>query len=249
MEIMKTPAEIIQTALNDGRKALFEHEAKELLRAAGIIVPKGEIVDPRSEKELLAVGEKLGFPLALKAESAEVLHKTEASVVVLDIKNDKELSLAAKHIGIMMSQRAPNAVVRHFLVERMMPAGLELLIGGLRDEQFGPAVAFGLGGVFTELLHDVTHRFAPFDAEAAREMINEVKGAALLTGYRGRPALDVAALADALARVSLLIADHADRIAEIDVNPLFVREKGVIAADALIVLKDSTQSRKGAKKI
>ena len=86
-------------------------------------------------------------------------------------------------------------------------------------------------------MHDVTHRFAPFDAEAAREMIAEVKGAALLNGYRGRPALDVAALADALARVSLLITDHADRIAEIDVNPLFVREKGVVAADALIVLK------------
>jgi acyl-CoA synthetase (NDP forming) len=100
-------------------------------------------------------------------------------------------------------------------------------------------VAFGLGGTLTELLHDVTHRFAPFDLETAREMIEEIKGAALLKGYRGKPALDVAALADTLARVSLLIADHTDRIAEIDINPLFVREagQGVAAADALIVLK------------
>jgi acyl-CoA synthetase (NDP forming) len=129
-----------------------------------------------------------------------------------------------------------------------MTLGVEVIVGAVNDRTFGPTVAFGLGGVFTELLHDVTHRFAPFDAEAAREMIAEIKGAALLNGYRGGPALDVSALADALARVSLLIADHADRIAEIDVNPLFVREKGVIAADALIVLKDSTQSRKGAKR-
>ena len=86
----------------------------------------------------------------------------------------------------------------------------------------------------------MTHRFAPFDAEAAREMIFEIKGAALLNGYRGRPALDVTALADTLARVSLLIADHADRIAEIDVNPVFVREQGVVAADALIVLKEES---------
>src|SRR3990172_8555802 len=128
-----------------------------------------------------------------------------------------------------------------------MTSGMEVIVGAVNDPTFGPTVAFGLGGVFTELLRDVTHRFAPFDAEAAREMVAEVKGAALLNGYRGRPALDVAALADALARISLLIADHADRIAEIDVNPLFVREKGVIAADALIVLKDWTQSRKGAK--
>ena len=118
-----------------------------------------------------------------------------------------------------------------------MASGLEVIVGAVNDACFGPTVAFGLGGIFTELLKDVTHRFAPFDAEAAREMISEIKGAALLNGYRGRPALDVAALADTLARMSLLIADHADRIAEIDVNPLFVREKGVVAADALIVLK------------
>ena len=121
-----------------------------------------------------------------------------------------------------------------------MASGLEVIVGAVNDRFFGPVVAFGLGGVYTELLKDVTHRFAPFDVETAKEMIGEIKGAALLHGYRGSPALDVDALADALSRVSLLIADHADRIAEIDVNPLFVRPKGqgVLAADALVVLKD-----------
>ena len=133
-------------------------------------------------------------------------------------------------------QHKPDARIEGILVQEMA-SGLEVIVGAVNDACFGPTVAFGLGGIFTELLEDVTHRFAPFDAEAAREMISEIKGAALLNGYRGRPALDVAALADTLARMSLLIADHADRIAEIDVNPLFVREKGVVAADALIVLK------------
>jgi acyl-CoA synthetase (NDP forming) len=119
-----------------------------------------------------------------------------------------------------------------------MASGVEVILGAVNDATFGPTVTFGLGGVLTELLHDVTHRFAPFDIATARAMIADVKGAALLNGYRGQPPLDVAALADALARVSLLISDHADRIAEIDVNPLFVREKGVVAADALVVLKN-----------
>jgi acetyltransferase len=110
-------------------------------------------------------------------------------------------------------------------------------VGAVNDPCFGPTVAFGLGGVFTELLEDVTYGFAPFDAQTARQMIAEIKGARLLDGYRGSARLDVAALADALARISLLIADHAERIAEIDVNPLFVREQGVVAADALIVLE------------
>jgi acyl-CoA synthetase (NDP forming) len=135
-------------------------------------------------------------------------------------------------------KHAPDARIDGLLVQEMA-AGTEVIVGAVNDRYFGPTVAFGLGGVFTELLKDVTHRFAPFDADTAREMIAEIRGAALLAGYRGRPALDVGALADVLARVSHLIADHADRIAEIDVNPLFVRENGVIAADALVVLREA----------
>jgi len=119
-----------------------------------------------------------------------------------------------------------------------MAHGTEVIVGAVNDRFFGPVVMFGLGGVFTELLMDVTYRFAPFDAVTAREMIAEIKAAALLTGFRGSAPLAVDALADALARVSWLAADHAERIAEIDINPLFVSAAGVVAADALIVLKN-----------
>jgi acyl-CoA synthetase (NDP forming) len=120
-----------------------------------------------------------------------------------------------------------------------MARGVEVIAGAVNDPHFGPVIAFGLGGVFTELLKDITYRFAPFDAETAREMVREIRGADLLRGYRGHPPLDVDALAEALAKLSRLIADHADRVAEIDVNPLFVRPagQGVVAADALIVLR------------
>lgn len=118
-----------------------------------------------------------------------------------------------------------------------MATGEEVILGVVNDPHFGPVIAFGLGGVFTEIMHDVTHRFAPFDAETAKTMIHEIKGVKLLQGYRGKPPCNIDALADAISRLSLLAADHADRIAEIDINPLFVNADGVIAADALVVLK------------
>jgi acetyltransferase len=119
-----------------------------------------------------------------------------------------------------------------------MAAGTEVIIGVVNDKYFGPVVMFGLGGVFAELLKDVTYRFAPFDVETAREMVAEIKAAKLLTGYRGSAPLAVEALADVLSRVSLLAADHAERVAEIDINPLFVNVHGVVAADALIIIKN-----------
>ena len=188
-----------------------------------------------AEVEALA-SPPLPFPVAVKLESPDVPHKTEAGAVRLGVQDLAGLKQAAREVVSAATRYRPGARIEGLLIQEMA-AGLEVIVGAVNDPTFGPTVAFGLGGVLTELLRDVTHGFAPLDAETARAMIGEVRGAALLNGYRGRPALDVAALADALTRVSLLIADHADRIAEIDVNPLFVMERGVVAADALIVLK------------
>lgn len=233
---MKTPSEIIQSAVNEGRKALFEHEAKALACAVGIIVPKSEITDPQNEKEIIEAGEKLGFPLALKAVSAEILHKTEADAVVLDVKNKIELASALKQIANTVSRRAPGAVIRHFLLEKMMPPGLELLIGGLHDDQFGPSVAFGLGGIWVEAFKDAVFGIMPMTREEMLDMIAETRAGAFLQGFRGRPALDQEAVLLIINAVYKLMTDYPE-IREIDLNPVRCYVRGAAALDVRVVLQ------------
>ena len=215
---------------------LGEHRSKAILESYGVPVVKEVLLSTEAIDALSR--EPLPFPLAVKIESADIPHKTEAGVVKLGISDLDALKRAAREVLDSAKRYKADARIDGVLVQQMA-TGLEIIVGAVNDRFFGPVVAFGLGGVFTELLKDVTYRFAPFDVETAKEMIGEIKGAALLKGYRGSAALDVDALAEALSRVSLLIADHADRIAEIDVNPLFVRPagEGVLAADALVVLR------------
>ena len=222
--------------LPDAAAILGEHRAKQLLARYGIAVVREKLLS-EAEVEALRTA-PLAFPLAVKIESADVPHKTEAGAVRLNVTDLPGLKQAAREVVAAARAYRADARIDGVLLQEMA-YGLEVIVGAVNDPYFGPTVAFGLGGIFTELVKDVTHRFAPFDAASAREMIAEIKGAPLLNGYRGQPPLDVEALAEALAGVSQLIADHADRIAEIDVNPLFVRRagEGVVAADALIVLK------------
>lgn len=219
-----------------GHGTLGEHRSKALLKAYGIPTVEEVLIAPVDLDKLGA--SPLPFPVVVKIESPDIPHKTEAGVVRLGISDVDELRQAAREIIAAAKRYKADARIDGVLIQQMA-SGLEMIVGAVDDRFFGPVVAFGLGGVYTELLKDVTHRFAPFDVATAKEMIGEIKGAALLQGYRGSPALDVDALAEALSRVSLLIADHAERIAEIDVNPLFVRPRGegVLAADALVVLK------------
>jgi acyl-CoA synthetase (NDP forming) len=220
-----------------GSGTLGEHRSKALLKAYGVPVVE-EVLIAAADVDGLTQS-PLPLPVAVKIESPDIPHKTEAGVVRLNIADLDELKRAAREVLRAAQAYKSDARIEGVLVQPMA-GGLEVIAGAVNDRFFGPVVAFGLGGVFTELLKDVTYRFAPFDAEAAKEMIGEIKGAALFNGYRGGPPLDVDALADALSRISLMIADHGDRIAEIDVNPLFVRPvgQGVVAADALVVLKD-----------
>jgi acyl-CoA synthetase (NDP forming) len=214
---------------------LSEAESKSILGAYGIPVAQEVVLQPAA---IAALKESpLKFPLAIKIDSPDIPHKTEAGAVRLNVQNLTELKEAAAAVVNNAARYKPGAHINGVLVAEMA-GGTEVIIGVVNDKFFGPVVMFGLGGVFAELLKDVTYRFAPFDAATAREMIAEIKAARLLTGYRGSAPLAVDALADTLSRVSLLAADHADRIAEIDVNPLFVSITGVIAADGLIVLKN-----------
>ena len=215
---------------------LGEHRSKQVLKAYGVPVVE-EVLMPAADIEALA-GCSLPFPLAVKLESPDIPHKTEAGAIRLGVPDLAAMKKAVQDILASALKFKPDARIDGIVLQEMAE-GFEVIVGAVNDPFFGPVVVFGLGGVFTELMKDLTYRFAPFDAAAAKEMIAEIKGAALLSGYRGRPVLDTEALADVLVRVSLLIADHADRIAEIDINPLFVRPagQGVVAADALIVLK------------
>jgi acyl-CoA synthetase (NDP forming) len=219
---------------------LGERHSKQVLARYGIPVVGETLIAERDIGRLRS--DQFAFPLAVKIESPDIAHKTEAGAVRLGIADLPSLQQAAREVIASARNYRPDARIEGVLAQEMA-TGTEVILGAVDDPHFGPTVMFGLGGVLTEVLHDVTHRFAPFDRETALDMLAEIKGAALLRGYRGAPALDADALADTLVRLSWLIHDQAGRIKEIDVNPLFVRPlgKGVVAADALVVLheKDS----------
>lgn len=217
---------------------LNEHASKQALAAYGIASVREVLLPVDAIAELTAA--PLPFPLAAKIVSADLPHKTEAGAVRLGIDDLPQLKAAALAIFASARTYRPSAHIEGILLQEMA-TGVEIILGVLNDPIFGPVVALGLGGIFAETLRDVTHRCAPFDLPTAYTMIDELKGRPILAGARGRPPADIDALADALVRLSLLAADHGARIAEIDINPLFVRPAGlgVVAADALIVLRDT----------
>lgn len=232
---MKTISDIIEAALKENRAALFEHEAKELARSVGIAVPRYAIAGPREEARLIAAAEKLGFPLALKAESPSILHKTEAGAVMLDIKNRNELASGLKRMTGTIAERSPGAIVQHFLLEKMMPPGPELLIGGLRDEQFGPSVAFGMGGIWTEAIKDAAFGILPMTRDEMIGMIEQTRASLFFKEFRNAAPLDRDAVLSIITALSLLLAEH-ERIREIDLNPVRVYPRGAVALDVRILL-------------
>jgi acetyl-CoA synthetase (ADP-forming) len=233
---MTSSREIIQTAIREGRKALLEHEARELARSVGIIVPKFEVVGPNDEQGLLGAAERLGYPLAVKALSPDILHKTEAGAIMLDIKNRTTLVTAVKQIKNTISQRSPDAKVLYFLIEKMMPAGPELLIGGLRDEQFGPAIAFGLGGIWTETLKDAVFGILPLSRGEMIEMIDGTRAGLLFKAFRGDQPLDREPVLSVMQAVAGLLTEYQE-ISEIDLNPVRVYARGAAALHVRILLR------------
>lgn len=227
-----------QTLQLDGNGALAEHISKQCLARYGIPATR-EVLLPL-EAILALKDSPLSFPVAVKLTSPDIPHKTEADAVRLNVRTLDELKAAAQAVVNGGKSHTPGARIDGVSVQEMA-SGVEMILGAVNDPHFGPYVMVGLGGVLTEVLHDVSHRFAPVTPDDAREMLAELEGAKILQGYRGAPPCDVDAVVDALVRLSWLIQDHRDRIAEIDVNPLFVRAKGLgaVAADALVVLRQN----------
>lgn len=213
-------------------KAPTEYEAKQVLAAYGIPVTREEMVG--SVEEAVAAARRIGFPVALKIQSPDIPHKTEAGGIRLNLRTEADVREAYEAVMRNAETHAPQAAIAGVLVQEMLAGGVEVIVGVVRDPVFGPCVMFGLGGIFVEALQDVSFRMAPLAAGDAEEMIREVKARRVLEGMRGKPAADIGALIDVILKVSQLAVDFADEIAELDINPLLVFPRGARVADALI---------------
>lgn len=230
--------ENIKKGLFDSKtRTLSERESKQLLSRYGI--PVVEETAAASFDEAIAAADKIGYPVVLKVDSPDIAHKTEAGAVRIGITNQDELMHAFHEVMNNAKKYAPHALIKGVLIQKMIRDAREVIVGLSYDPQFGPVVMFGLGGVFVEVLKDVSLRVAPLSRTDAEEMIKEIKGHKLLKPFRGKPAADTEGIIDVLLKLSLLATDLGDAISEIDINPLMVmgRGEGVIAADALVVLK------------
>jgi acyl-CoA synthetase (NDP forming) len=232
---------VIQQALDCGQRSLSEHQAKQVLAAYGIPVTKERVVG--TLEELMAALPEFDFPLVLKIDSPDILHKTEAGLVELGCATVEDAAAAFKRITMKAEQQFSAARINGILVQEMVAPAVECIVGMKVDPQFGPAVMFGLGGIFVEVFNDVSLRVAPLGPSHAADMVRETRGYKVLAGARGQAKADVPAIEDVLVRMSALALDLEPYISEIDVNPLMVLPagRGAVAADALVVLKAATE--------
>lgn len=230
--------ELVETAAKAPRH-LTEAEAYELLAAYGFTVPTSRVVN--SFGEAVEAASDIGYPVALKLCSPEVLHKSDVGGVALGLDGPEAVAAAFEQIRSRVGQALPEAAGADLLVVPMAEAGLEVILGMTRDEQFGPALMFGLGGVWVELLEDVTFRLVPVAEAEARRMLGEIKGAPLLADYRGAPPRDAEALVEMILSLSRLVEDH-PAVASVDINPLVVYEKGTMVVDAKVLIEGAAAS-------
>jgi acyl-CoA synthetase (NDP forming) len=214
---------------------LSEADSKELLRAAGIVLPDEVLVKERSELD--AAIARVGFPMVMKVQSPDIPHKSEVGGVRVNITTKGEVFLAFEALLNNARKHRPEAAIQGVLIGPMAKKGVEIIVGTMTDKTFGPMVMVGLGGVTTELFRDVIYRPAPVSAEEADAMLTSLKAAPLLNGFRGAAKADVLALSQLIADVSVLAARHAGEIAEIELNPVLVHAEGqgVTIVDALVV--------------
>ncbi len=238
----KTVRELIDRVLNEGRLSIGDAEAKSILTAYGLQAPPSEIAET-AEKAVEIAGD-MGYPVVLKIASPDILHKTDVGGVKVGLQNPTDVRDAFDLITYRSQRYLPEARLWGCQVQKMVPSGLEILIGMNRDPQFGPLVTFGLGGIYVEALKDASFRIAPFSRDEAAQMLTEIRAKALLDGVRGEPPVDKETLIEVLLRISQLVLDFPE-IAELDINPFIVYEegRGGVALDMrLILLKTESKS-------
>jgi acyl-CoA synthetase (NDP forming) len=227
--------ELIANARGQGRHSLDEAAGKALLACHGVVVPRTTVVSNAEDVEDAL--KALKPPVVVKVMSAEILHKSDAGGVRIGLKSTEEVSEAIRSMAALPGIRS--ARVQGWLIEEMAPAGQEMVVGGLRDPQFGPLLMVGLGGIFVEVLADVAFRICPIRRIDAEEMLDELKGAAILKGARGRKPVSRDAIVDVLMKVGGeqgLLMRHSAEIAELDINPLIVSGSAAVAVDARVIL-------------
>ncbi len=221
---------IIDAALDKGQRALSEYQSKKFLAACGIPVAKEELA--HSPEKAAAIAKKIGFPVAVKACGPDLMHKTEAGCIRLNIGTEQEAAAAYGQVAA-----AASVELEGVLIQKMVPGLRELVLGLTRDPQFGPCVMLGLGGVMTEIINDTVFRVAPFDRIEAEDMTQELRSKKVFEPFRGEPAADLTAVCRCLTALGEIGLAHPE-IFEIDINPLKIDRLGKIqAVDALIVLK------------
>jgi acyl-CoA synthetase (NDP forming) len=223
---------IIQKAKKE-KRSLLETEAKELLKEYGIPVPDFKLI--KSEEEISGLAKEMNFPIAMKIVSSDIIHKTDAGGVKLNIKDETEARLAYQEIISKAKKYNKNAKISGAIVDSMIPEGTEIIIGMMKDPHFGPVIMFGLGGIFVEVLKDISFRILPIEARDAEEMISEIKGYKILEGIRGEAPKDIQAIKDLLLKISQLTLENPE-ISEIDLNPVFLFGKGLQVVDARMIL-------------
>ena len=220
--------EVLQKAADEGRSTLSEYGSKQVLEAYHIPITRERTVT--DEDGLRAAMEEIGFPLVLKGCSSNIAHKTGKGLIRVDIRNVEEALDAFQNIVANMAEDD------EVLVQEMIKGQRELVVGLTRDPQFGPCVMFGLGGIFTEVLKDISFRVAPLEKHDALEMMSEIKAHKILDAVRGMPAADRDLLADILINVGRIGLEN-DAVKEIDINPLILSGSKPVAVDALVVLE------------
>jgi acyl-CoA synthetase (NDP forming) len=231
---------IIHSALSSGRNFLLEPESKEIVGYYGMPVTRFKVA--KSVEESVKFAGEIGYPVVMKIVSPDILHKSDAGAVEINLKNSEEVKAAFARIAGNVKRFKSDAKIVGYIVEQLAPQGEEVIVGMAKDPQFGPALMFGLGGIFVEVLKDVSFRIAPLTEYDAREMIQEIKGYPVLTGIRGRQPADINSIVDIILKVSKLVTEHTE-IEQLDLNPVFVYHEGARIVDARIILSTNGEKK------